>query len=101
MTNPRFSTMILFFSGAGLILNSLFMLISPATWYHKLPGAVPDFGPYNEHFIRDIGCVQLVFAMIAIAGAVQRDLQAKALAVLAPASVRYRQGICGSGPLLD
>jgi hypothetical protein len=35
--------------------NSLWMLISPETWYHNLPAAVPDTGAFNPHFIRDIG----------------------------------------------
>jgi hypothetical protein len=31
------------------------MLARPVGWYHDLPAAVPDFGPLNEHFVRDIG----------------------------------------------
>ena len=25
-------------------------------WYQELPAAVPDTGPFNPHFVRDIGC---------------------------------------------
>ena len=32
-------------------------LASPQSWYRLLPAAVPDFGPLNEHFVRDIGCL--------------------------------------------
>jgi hypothetical protein len=32
-------------------------------WFHQLPAAVPDFGPYNEHFVRDIGAAFLTVAM--------------------------------------
>src|SRR5262249_36047357 len=27
-------------------------------WYEVIPG-VTDFGPYNAHFVRDIGCIYL------------------------------------------
>ena len=35
--------------------NGLWMLLSPASWYHHLPAGVPDTGPLNFHFVRDIG----------------------------------------------
>lgn len=44
--------------------NALWMLVSPATWYHELPANVPATGAYNEHFVRDIGCA---FAVMAVA----------------------------------
>jgi hypothetical protein len=28
-------------------------------WYTDLPAAVPDTGPFNAHFVRDIGCAFL------------------------------------------
>src|SRR5262249_1470949 len=34
-------------------------LADPAGWYDLVPG-VPDTGPLNPHFVRDIGCVYLV-----------------------------------------
>ena len=43
-------------SGLGNVGNDLWMLADPYGWYIGLPAAVPDFGPYNEHFVRDIGC---------------------------------------------
>ena len=44
---------------AGLIAgtyctNGLWMLTAPLTWYDTIPGVV-DTGPFNSHFIRDIG----------------------------------------------
>lgn len=36
--------------------NGLFMLIAPETWYYSVPGVVQS-GPYNQHFIRDIGII--------------------------------------------
>ena len=45
-----------------LAANAIWMLVDPQVWYHELPAAVPDFGPYNEHFVRDIGCAFGAFA---------------------------------------
>ena len=39
--------------------NGVFMLAVPAAWYAIVPG-VPDTGPFNAHFIRDIGAAFLV-----------------------------------------
>lgn len=44
--------------------NAVWMLAGPAHWYSELPAAVPDTGPYNEHFVRDIG---VAFATMALA----------------------------------
>lgn len=46
------------FNGIFLSVNGLFMLIAPATWYDFVPG-VSDTGFFNQHFIRDIGIIQL------------------------------------------
>ena len=35
--------------------NGLWMLLAPAAWYRDLPAGVPDTGPLNVHFVRDIG----------------------------------------------
>src|SRR5213593_2154411 len=37
------------------VANGLWMLATPARWYHDLPAGVPDTGPLNLHFVRDIG----------------------------------------------
>lgn len=39
--------------------NALWMLAGPLHWYTDLPAAVPDTGPFNPHFVRDIGCAFL------------------------------------------
>lgn len=49
--------------GLGSAANGLFMLISPANWYFAVPG-VTTTGPFNQHFVRDIG---LIFLLVAIA----------------------------------
>jgi uncharacterized protein YjeT (DUF2065 family) len=45
--------------GIGLVLNALRMLAAPAAWYAAVPG-VPETGPFNPHFVRDIGAAYLV-----------------------------------------
>src|SRR5215831_10460836 len=47
--------------GLGLLLaaNGLFMLADPAQWYAIVPG-VPETGPFNPHFVRDIGAAYVV-----------------------------------------
>jgi uncharacterized protein YjeT (DUF2065 family) len=44
--------------GVVLGLNGLLMLFAPQFWYHAVP-TVPDTGPFNPHFVRDIGCAYL------------------------------------------
>lgn len=45
--------------GVGTLGNALWMLAGPMHWYTDLPAAVPDTGPFNPHFVRDIGCAFL------------------------------------------
>lgn len=49
--------------GVGLAANGLYMLTSPASWYFAVPG-VTTTGPFNQHFLRDIG---LIFVLIGFA----------------------------------
>jgi hypothetical protein len=46
------------------LANALWMFADPLHWYHDLPAGVPDFGPFNPHFVRDIGCA---FATVGVA----------------------------------
>jgi hypothetical protein len=52
------------------------MMVAPAGWYWDLPAAVPDTGPLNAHFVRDIGAA---FFTIGVA-----------FLVTAPSARRYR-----------
>lgn len=45
-------------NGIFLSANGLFMLVAPSVWYDLVPG-VTDTGFFNQHFIRDIGIIQL------------------------------------------
>jgi hypothetical protein len=40
-------------------INGLAMILAPFPWYGAVPG-VADTGPFNPHFIRDIGCAYLL-----------------------------------------
>jgi hypothetical protein len=50
--------------GLGSLANAAWMLVDPLRWYHDLPAGVPDFGDFNPHFVRDIGCA---FATVGLA----------------------------------
>lgn len=50
----------------GLLANAVYMLAAPYHWFIHLPGDVPDFGPFNVHMVRDIGCANLVFGGAAL-----------------------------------
>lgn len=46
--------------GVISVLNGMWMLVDPATWYSQIPAAVPDTGPLNNHFVHDIGVAFLL-----------------------------------------
>ena len=56
-------TWVLVALGVANVANAAWMLASPAGWYSGLPAAVPDFGPLNEHFVRDIGSAFLTLGV--------------------------------------
>jgi len=39
--------------------NGIYMLLAPAAWYALIP-SVQSTGPFNQHFVRDIGSAYLV-----------------------------------------
>jgi hypothetical protein len=41
------------------IANGLAMLFASASWWDSVPG-VPDTGPFNPHFVQDVGAAFLV-----------------------------------------
>jgi uncharacterized YccA/Bax inhibitor family protein len=45
-------------NGLFLFANGLFMLVAPSPWYYTVPG-VTQTGPFNQHFIQDIGLIQM------------------------------------------
>lgn len=54
--------------GLGLAANGVFMLASPANWYFAVPG-VTTTGPFNQHFLRDIGLIFVLLGLLFVAGA--------------------------------
>jgi hypothetical protein len=62
------------------LANGVWMLVAPADWYRRLPAAVPDTGPLNEHFVRDIGSAFVMMGCALLAGALRPALRAPALA---------------------
>ncbi|NRF69592.1 hypothetical protein HLB44_21550 [Aquincola sp. S2] len=46
----------------GLLANGAAMLAAPATWYRSVPG-VEFTGPFNPHFVRDIGAAYATAAL--------------------------------------
>jgi hypothetical protein len=56
--------------GVGMVANGLFMLWSPSSWYFAVPG-VTTTGPFNQHFLRDIGLIFLFVGSAFLIGAAQ------------------------------
>ncbi|HEX5958870.1 MAG TPA: hypothetical protein VFY92_09480 [Hyphomicrobiaceae bacterium] len=54
--------------GLAALANGAFMLVSPELWYFAVPG-VTDTGPFNQHFIRDIGLIFLLVGTAFLLGA--------------------------------
>jgi len=50
------------FNSLFLSANGLFMLVAPLAWYELVPG-VTDTGFFNQHFVRDIGIIQLFIGL--------------------------------------
>jgi hypothetical protein len=50
--------------GLMSLANGIWMLLAPAGWYVGLPAAVPDTGPLNLHFVRDIGAAFSTFGLM-------------------------------------
>jgi hypothetical protein len=48
--------------------NGVFMLVSPDAWYVAVPG-VTTTGPFNQHFIRDIGLIYVLMGAGLLVGA--------------------------------
>jgi len=83
-TNPW--TIGLALAGLANLANAAWMLLDPAGWYATLPAAVPDTGPLNAHFVRDVGGAFAATGVALLWGAFQPRLRVPMLAL---ASVFY------------
>lgn len=63
-----------FLLGVLAIANGVFMLIDPEHWYSIVPG-VTTTGPFNQHFVRDIGLIFLLLGGAFLLGAARADLR--------------------------
>ena len=65
---------IAFLLGLATLSNGVFMTIAPEPWYWAVPG-VPDRGPFNQHFVRDIGFIYLLIGAAFFYGALYTRYQ--------------------------
>lgn len=75
-------TWIFLLSGLGNLANGLWMLADPAHWYATLPAAVPDFGPLNEHFVRDLGATFTTLGAALLWGAARAGVRVPVLVLV-------------------
>lgn len=54
--------------GIGGAANGAFMLAAPPLWYDSVPG-LPHTGPFNPHFVSDIGVAYVVASLALLARA--------------------------------
>lgn len=66
----------------GNLLNGIWMLVDPPGWYWGLPAGIPDTGPLNEHFIRDLGSTFSVMGVAAAVAAVRPRLRFASVAAV-------------------
>ncbi|AWN42923.1 hypothetical protein [Methylobacterium durans] len=58
--------------GAGLAANGVVMLAAPEAWYFAVPG-VTATGPFNQHFLRDIGLIFVLLGSAVAFGAARPE----------------------------
>ena len=88
-----------------LAANGLAMLIAGAWWYDAVPGVIGT-GPFNPHFVRDIGAAYLVAGGGLAAYALWPNtawpaLVAAAAFQLLHAAVHVFDAVCGARPIAD
>lgn len=85
--------------------NGLVMLSAGLWWYGVVPG-VTATGPYNPHFVRDIGAAYLVCGLAHAGFALKPRLGWSALAAAAGfltlhAAIHVFDAVCGTRPFAD
>jgi hypothetical protein len=90
---------------AAFVVNGLAMLFAALAWYDAVPG-VTSTGPFNPHFVKDIGAVYLACAIGLGWFAWQPREGWPAMAVAATwltlhAAVHVYDATCGASPLAD
>jgi hypothetical protein len=69
MTNGKSSLnlilrLIYILASIASLVNGAWMLLFPLSWYTEFPAGVSHTGPFNPHFVRDLGVVYLVVALV-------------------------------------
>ena len=89
----RWIRLLLAFQAIGLLSVAIWPLVSPQGFYDNFPGGgrhwIDINGPYNEHFIRDFGALNLallVVVVFAIWKLTPSLVQASSLAMIAYAT---------------
>ena len=93
--------------GAGGVANGCIMLAMPVDWYFAVPG-VTTTGPFNQHFIRDIGIIYLFIGAAFLVGAARSQVRivlwgGASLWLCCHALFHFWEvavGICGSSALV-
>ena len=100
MTQPERDgwTWLLAIFGIGNLANGVWMLASPPSWYRLLPAAVPDFGPLNEHFVRDIGSAFSVLGASLLWAAFSPRLRVPAIGFALAFNALHALGCCSRSP---
>ena len=65
----KIGTAIAVLLGLFALANGMFMAVSPEDWYWAVAG-VPDRGPFNQHFVRDIGFIYTLIGVAFLYGGV-------------------------------
>lgn len=76
----RVAQLLVALAGLVALANGAFMLVSPLDWYGFVP-TVRFTGPYNGHFVRDIGAAYLACGLML--GWALPDLRARRLGLVA------------------
>lgn len=90
---------------AAMLANGVVMLAASLSWYDAVPG-VPATGPFNGHFIKDIGAVYLTCAL-GLGWFAWRPAQgwaamaAGAVWLTLHAAIHVYDATCGASPLAD
>lgn len=91
--------------GLAFAANGAAMLFASLAWYDAVPG-VPATGPFNGHFVKDIGAVY-VMAALALGWFAWRPRQGWPALVAAAtwlglhAVIHVYDAACGASPLAD
>jgi hypothetical protein len=76
-------TVVLIIAAIGNLANGAWMLAAPENWYWRLPAAVPDTGPLNEHFVRDLGATFTVMGAALVAAILRPAARVPLVAMVA------------------